>query len=176
MYILLCCCCCRSETWSSTLTTSNKIHTKHRKQNPISNERKVWGLLNRSWPGEGFQKEESQCFTSGCGGNQNLTGKRLQTTFNTDFKVLSSLSSLENGCWREEIKSLNWMVGIVFYQKENKKWEKVGRQCGNRGRPRWRAGCSDGRSLPQRKRMPPANAATSMMTKGSFELVSCIRS
>lgn len=42
--------------------------------------------------------------------------------------------------------------------------------------PRWRAARYGGRSLPQRKQMTPANTATSMMTKGSFELVSSIRS
>lgn len=52
------------------------------------------------------------------------------------------------------------MVGIVFYQKENKKWERGGDSAGigvagaAEARPHRRAGRSDGRSLPRRERMP----------------------
>lgn len=64
------------------------------------------------------------------------------------------------------------MVGIVFYQKENKRWEKVGQvqESGGSGSRRRQPAPMAGHR-PQRKQMPLPTAA-SMMTKGSFELVS----
>lgn len=62
------------------------------------------------------------------------------------------------------------MVGIVFYQKENKRWEKVGQVQESGGSlPQWQV-------TTPRETNAPANTATSIMTKGSFELVSPIGS